>query len=68
MDKQFTDLLDNYLLALGVHNQAHALHEHDPIRFSQDYHDAVEALKTAKSDLNSFVNSLKESVSGLVTP
>lgn len=66
--KQFTDLLDNYLLALGVHNQAHALHEHDPLRFSQEFHEAVAALKQAKDELNSFVDSLKESVSGLITP
>lgn len=50
----FTDLLDNYLLALGIHNQAHALHEHDPLRFTKEFHEAVEALKVAKSDLNGF--------------
>lgn len=66
--RKFTDLLDNYLLALGVHNQAHALHEHDPLRFAQDFRDATEALKVAKNELNGFVDSLKESISGLVEP
>jgi hypothetical protein len=64
----FTDLLDNYLLALGIHNQAHALHEHDPLRFAEDFREATAALKTAKDELNGFVNSLKESIAGLVEP
>lgn len=62
----FTDLLDNYLLALGVHNQAHALHEHDPLRFTNEYHDSVEALKVAKVELNEFFNP--DEPSNLIVP
>lgn len=57
--KTFTDLLDNYLLALGLHNQAHGLHEHDPLRFGAEYREAIATLKVAKDDLNEFVASLK---------
>ena len=64
----FTDLLDNYLLTLGIHNQAHALHEHDPLRFAKEYDEATKALKLAKDDLNAFFNSIQESLSGLVEP
>jgi len=68
MDKQFTDLLDNYLLALGIHNQAHALYEHDNLRFAEDFREATEALKQAKNELNSFIHSLKDSISDLIIP
>lgn len=68
MNRQFTDLLDNYLLALGIHNQAHALHEHDPLRFTQEFHEAVAALKQAKDELNGFIDTLRPPVSGLITP
>lgn len=60
--RKFTDLLDNYLLALGLHNQAHGLHESDPLRWGQEFRDASEALVAAKSDLNSFVDSLATKV------
>lgn len=59
--KVFSDLLDNYLLALGLHNQAHALHEHDPLKFTNEYHDAIEALQIAKSELNEFFTTDKSS-------
>jgi len=65
---KFTDLLDNYLLTLGIHNQAHALHEHDPLRFAQEYEEATKALKIAKDELNAFFYSMQESLSDLTTP
>jgi hypothetical protein len=51
---RFTDLLDNYLLALGTFNQYHAAHQQDPLRFAQDYRDASAALVVAKELLNSY--------------
>lgn len=68
MDKQFTDFLDNYLFMLGIHAQAHALYEGDPLKYTNEYHEATAALKQAKDELNGFIGSLKESLSGLVTP
>ena len=65
---KFTDLLDNYLLTLGIHNLAHANYEAEPLRFAQDYRESVEALKVAKEQLNSYMDSLQESLSGLTTP
>jgi len=65
---KFTDLLDNYLLALGTFNQAHLAHEVDPLRYTREYHDSVEVLKNAKNQLNTFFNSIQESLSGLTTP
>jgi hypothetical protein len=66
--KKFTDLLDNYLLALGVHNQLHHLNETDPLRFGEDFRGASVALRMAKDELNTFMDSIKESLSGLTTP
>lgn len=65
---KFTDLLDNYLLALGTFNQAHLAHEVDPLRYGKEYRDSSETLRTAKAALNTFFNSIQESLSGLTTP
>ncbi len=66
--KKFTELLDNYLLTLGIHNQAHALYEHDPLKFGDEYRQSVEALKTAKNELNTYFDSIHTTLSDLTTP
>lgn len=60
--KQFSELLDNYLLTLGIHNQAHSLYQHDPLRFGEEYRQSVEALKTAKDELNSYFDSIQQAI------
>lgn len=57
---KFTDLLDNYLLALGTFNQAYAACEADPIRFAQAYRDASAQLMTIKAELNEYIENLGE--------
>ncbi len=52
--ENFTDLLDNYLLALGAFNHFHVANQQDPLRFGQDYRNASDALVKAKAVLNGF--------------
>lgn len=53
MDK-FTDLLDDYLLALGAFNQLHVLHQADPLQYGPEYRASADLLMQAKKALNNF--------------
>lgn len=66
--KKFTDLLDNYILMLGIHNQVHSLYEADPLRFGDKFREASEALQKAKDDLDGFFDHILESLAGVTTP
>lgn len=62
MEKKFTDLLDQYLLALGYFNQVHQLYQMDPLQFTKEYEEASLALKNSKDALNDFFATLSSNI------
>lgn len=56
--QKFTDLLDNYLLALGEFNQAYAAYGHDALKFGEFYRESEKRLMSAKEALNVFFDVL----------
>jgi len=50
----FSDLLDEYLLALGEFNQMYAAYKQDSLLYGKEYRDSSNKLIIAKSNLNKF--------------